>query len=57
MILLQDVFPQMQTGSQGNRRAKNHGQFKEFIINEFCTIYFLRFIMYDIRRNIVQESG
>ena len=57
MILLQDVFPQMQTGSQGNRRAKNHGHFIAFIIDEFCIIYFLRFIMYDIGRNIVQESG
>lgn len=28
-----------------------------FVIDEFCTTYFFRFIMYDIGRNVVQKSG
>ena len=30
---------------------------KRFVSDEFCTTYFLRFIVYDIGRNVVQESG
>ena len=30
---------------------------KQFVGDKFCTTYFLRFIVYDIGRNVVQESG
>ena len=30
---------------------------KQFLDHELCTTYFLRFIVYDIGRNVVQESG
>lgn len=30
---------------------------KEFVGDGFRTTYFLRFIVYDIGRNVVQESG
>ena len=57
MILLRDVFPQMQTGFQGSRQAKYWSLLKELLSDKFCTTYFLRFIVYDIGRNVVQESG
>lgn len=34
---------------------KSHN--KKFVSDEICTTYFLRFIMYDIGSNVVQESG